>query len=146
MKSGSGDDINFSDKQLAEIQSLVLLFMENALKTSAMYVSHAKRTIVQIQDIKICMKIEAMLFCKKSNTIQKAYKLIQELFNDDEEEEDNNPSNDIFTDDEEEYTVSSCPCILCSTVRDLDKHWNNWKPETPLEIALKNNIDKFDLN
>ena len=140
MKSGSGNDINLSNQQIEEIKSLVLLFAENAFKTAAQYVKHANRTIIQTKDIQNCMKIEAMIFCKKDNTLQDAKQLLEDLHNEDEDDDD---LDDLLTNEEEEFTLSNCPCALCVIVKNLDDYWARWEPKTPLEISLKNNINKF---
>ena len=141
MKSGSGNDINLSQKQIEELQSLVLLFAENAFKTAAQYVKHANRNIIQLKDIQNCMKIEAMVFCKKDNTLNDAKKLLEEIKN--EEDEDDDDLDDILTNEDEEFTLSTCPCPLCVIVKNLDTYWENWTPTNPLESSLKNNINKF---
>lgn len=144
LKSGSGNDINLSDKQIQELQSLVYLFAENALKSSALYVKHAKRTIVLIEDIQRCMKLEAMIFCKKSDNIQQAKILLDEILQDDDEDDD--LSDLLAPDDEEEFTLSECECNLCLIINDIDSFWKDWEPETPLEISLKKNIEHFGKN
>lgn len=141
MQSGSGNNRNLSDKQVEEIQSLVLLFAENAFKTAAQYVKHANRTIIQTKDIQNCMKIEAMIFCKKDNTLQDAKNLLEEIKNEEDNEDDN--LDDIITNEEEEFTLSTCPCALCIVVKNLEDYWERWEPNTPLEISLKKNINKF---
>ena len=141
MKSGSGNDRNFSDDDIEKIQALVMLFAENALKMATTYVEHANRSIIQIQDIQNCMKIEAMTFCKKQDTIQLAAELLNDLKNNpDDDDED---LSDLITDDEEEFTLSNCDCPLCVIVKHLNNYWKNWEPQTPLERSLKKNIDKF---
>ena len=141
MKSGSGNKIKLSDKQIEELQSLIFLFAENSLKNAVTYVKHANRKTVQLQDIYNCMKVEAMIFCQKDNTLQEAKKLLQEIKNEEPDEEDD---NEIITDEDEEFTLSQCPCHLCVIIKNLDKYWDNWKPITPLEINLKKNINKFN--
>lgn len=145
IKSGSDNNINLSDKQILELSSLVMLFAENALKTSALYVTHAKRTIVQVKDIQNCMKLEAMMFCKANDNIQKAKELLDDLV---EHQEDNDDISDLLApDDEEEFTLSNCQdCPLCSIVNNINYYWNKWIAETPLEISLKKNIDAFEFN
>lgn len=142
MKSGSGDDINLTDKQILELQALVLKFMENALHKASTYVQHANRNIVQLLDIQNCMKVEAMIYCKNQNSLQEANQLLDDLLNLDYQDEDDDLS-DIITNDEEEFTISQHNCPLCLIVKNIDSYWNSWKPETPLEFALKKNIDKF---
>lgn len=141
MKAGSGDDRNFTEAQKDQLQALVMLFAEKALRNAASYVEHANRKIVQMKDIKNCMKVEAMLFCKRHNTLNEAKELLEEMYAA-EQEEDNN-DNDIFTNEDEEWTLSNCPCPLCIIVKNLEQQWESWVPTTPLEISLKNNIDKF---
>ena len=143
LKSGSGNDIKLTDKQIMELQSLVFLFAENALRSSAIYVDHAKRTIIQKQDLQNCMKVEAMLFCKKSDSINKARQLLQDILQT-EEDEDEDDADFIANDDEEEYTLSTCTCPLCEVVNNINTYWSEWKPETPLEKSLKKNIDKVN--
>ena len=142
LKSGSGDNINVSDKQEEELTSLLFLFIEKAFKHCAVYVSHAKRNIVQVLDIQTAMKLEAMLFCNNQNTFQEARELLQELNEEEEEDED---ENDFFTDEEEEYTKSTCECPLCTVMNDIDNLWNAWEPESPIEIILKRNLINFQI-
>ena len=68
---------------------------------------------------------------------------MEELRKEEEEDEDFD-EDEVFTDEEEEYTISQCPCPMCMVIKDIDSYWDNWNPDTPIEWALKNNIDKMD--
>jgi len=141
LKSGSGNNINRSEEELLKLQSLVMLFAENATKSAATYVEHSGRTILQLRDIQSCMKVEAMIFCKKDIINQANELLIDVLQN--EEEYSNDDISDLITDEEEVYTKSKCTCELCQVVNHVDSFWTKWEPETPIELSLKKNLDKF---
>lgn len=143
LKSGSGNDRNITDEQKDQLQALVMLFAEKALRNAAIYIEHANRKIVQLKDIQNCMKVEAMLFCKRHNTLNEAKELLKEIYDAENNEDEQDNNDDIFTNEDEEWTLSQCPCPLCIVVKNLDKQWENWKPTTPLEISLKKNINKF---
>ena len=143
MKAGSGNNVNLPQSQVEELQSLIFLFAENSFKNAAQYVKHANRKIIQMRDIQNCMKVEAMIFCQKDNSLQDAKKLLEEIKNEEEDDEEED-LDDLITNEEEEYTLSQCPCPLCIIVKKLDTYWYNWNPNTPLEISLKKNIDKFN--
>lgn len=142
LKSGSGNNINVSDEEKLKLGSLIMVFAENATKNAATYVEHAKRTIIQIKDLEVCMKVEAMIFCKKTNIIQQADELLLDVL-ENQEEYENDDLSDLITDEEEEYTLSKCTCELCQVVNNVDSLWKNWKPETPIDKSLKKNLDNF---
>ena len=147
LKSGSGGDRNLNDDDLMNITGMVGLFIENALKSAALYVDHAKRRIVSIKDIRNCMKIEAIIFCKKDNTLQRTKEFVEEMLEEMDKDEDyEDDYDDLLTDEEEDWTASNCDCALCQIVNDIDSYWSNWEPETPIEMALKKNIDTIKLD
>ena len=147
LKSGSGGDRNFNNDDLANITGMVGLFCENGLKTAALYVDHAKRKIVSVKDIRNGMKLEAMIFCKKDDTLQKTKEFVEEMLQEmDEDDNYEDEFNDLLTDEEEDWTPSKCDCVMCKIINDIDSYWNNWVPETPIEMALKKNIDTIDLD
>ena len=142
LKSGSGNNVNLSDEDVLRLQSLILLFAENATKSAAKYVEHSGRTILQLQDIQNCMKVEAMIFCNKSDIISQANTLLIDVL-ENEEEYANDDLSDLITDEEEVYTKSKCNCELCQVVNHTDSLWSQWVPETPIELSLKKNLDKL---
>ena len=147
LKSGSGGDRNISDDDMKSLMGMVGLFVENALKSAALYVDHAKRRIVSIKDIRNCMKLEAMIFCKKDDTLQKTKEFIEDMLKEMDKDEDyDDDLEDLLTDEEEEWTPSKCDCVMCKIVNDIESFWSNWEPETPIEMALKKNIDIIKLD
>lgn len=144
LKSGSGNKINISEEDFLKLQSLILLFTENAIKNAAEYVDHAQRTIIQATDLEKCMKVEAIIFCNKTNIIQQANDLLLDCIENEEKYNDDDLS-DLITNDEEEYTLSKCKCSLCEVVNNIENLWANWEPETPIELSLKKNLDKFSI-
>jgi len=140
MKAGSAESqYKLSDVEHEEIKSLIVLFSENALKSASIYVRHARRTIIQTQDLKNCLKLEAMIFSKKSNILQEAKQLAKEMFND----QDENSYEDIFGTQKEEYKKSECLCVLCKVINDINSFWLKWEPGTPLEMSLHQNIERI---
>ena len=142
LKSGSGSG-NMSDDGRLKIESLIMLFAENAMKSAAEYVEHAERTIIQVEDLQKAMKVEAMMFCQKSSIIQQANELLQDVL-ENQEEYENDDLSDLITNDEETYTLSKCKCNLCQVVNNTDNLWENWIATTPIEKALKKNLNAFN--
>lgn len=143
LKSGSGNNINISDQEKLRLESLVMVFAENAIKSASTYVEHANRTIIQVKDLEVCMKVEAIIFCKKTNIIEQANQLLTDVI-ENQEEYENDDLSDLITDQEEEYTLSKCKCNLCQVVNNIDVLWESWEPETPIDFSLKKNLDNFN--
>ena len=91
MKSGFDNSPLDEDDMKKNIASILVHFMENALKSAAIYVKHCKRNVVTIEDIKRGMMLEAFLFGRRTDTGEKVEAIKREIFgeevNSDDEEE-----------------------------------------------------------
>ena len=149
MKTGGGNNnFSISDDEKIDIYSLILTFMENAIKSASVYVKHSGRNIIQTMDVKLGLQQEVFMFLKRDNikTLEKNRKEIvkdyytmenEEEYTDDEDED----NNIIENEKKEEFKKSTCKCEICENMNIINQNWNNWTPSTKLEEILKKNID-----
>ena len=151
MKSGF-NTLNESEpadpEQVLIIASMVSAFAGNALKEAGKYVEHAKRKVIQQEDIKLCMKAETFKFLTRSDTkenVEKWRGIIQEdiakELNDEEFDDYVSEEEEDELDDTEEFKKSECNCESCNNINSIDESWENWVPQTPMEKILKKAID-----
>ena len=101
------------------IASIVLVFMENAIKSADIYVKHAKRNSITAEDIKRGLMLETFFIKQRPNMLEqceemkKVIRRIQEEDDSDEEEED------FITDEEEEFKESECQCPMCNCMNTI---------------------------
>ena len=150
MRTGFNQTKQDSDNNLLEnATSIIIYFMENAIKNAALFVSHAKRNAVSTEDIKRSMMLEMFLFNKREQNIEALKEIKKEVFykTEEEEEEDNDEmaiSDAIMDDDEvDEYADSNCDCALCKSLNGIYERWEVWTPETPIERIIKKHIDNM---
>ena len=64
MKSGFDPTADVEDMEefKKNVSSLIVAFGENAMRTGAKYVSHSKRKVVTVEDLKRAMMLEMFLF------------------------------------------------------------------------------------
>ena len=152
MKSGFDltDDGDNIDADFAEtVTAMITLFGENALRTSALYTTHAKRRVVTVEDLQRAMKLEVFLYTLRPDTLEKCTQIKEQLFpKDDVEEEEENESEETEEEFQEyenaEFKESECSCSLCQGLNTINEKWNNWEPNSPMETILKKHIDAMD--
>ena len=99
MKSGF-DNLESKDDTLENIGSIVMVFMENAIKSADIYVKHAKRTQITPEDIKRGLMLEVFFMKQRPNMVEQCEEMkqkIQEIIEEEEDEEE-----EIFIDVEEQ--------------------------------------------
>jgi hypothetical protein len=165
------NDINTDE--IINIQALLTVFIENAIKNAEIYTLHANRNIITSQDISYSLKAELFLFLARTDNEERAeviateyrqelkYEYINNMAEnmnnmDMEEDEDYADSEDYneteesdeilsnITDDTEPYTKSVCNCENCLNVNNYSVYWNTWTPTNEIEILLCNAIQKID--
>ena len=125
------------------IASIVLVFMENAIKSADIYVKHAKRNSITAEDIKRGLMLETFFIKQRPNMLEqceemkKIIRRIQEEDDSDEEEED------FITDEEEEFKESECQCPMCNCMNTIYTRWDGFTPESTIERAMFNHINSI---
>lgn len=145
MKSGF-DNLESKDETLENIGSLVMVFMENAMKSADIYVRHAKRNQITPEDIKRALMLEVFFMKQRPNMLEQCEemkKTIQEIIKDEEEN-----GEELFIDGEEEeeeeaFTESKCQCAMCNCFNTIYTRWENFTPEQPLEIIMAKHISSM---
>ena len=123
--TGFNNDLNNLEKEELKVNvtSSILSFMEYAIKTAEIYVSHSNRKVINNKDIKKAMMLEVFLYFDRINlndTVQKwRNTLLYELDNDENyiSEEDNEE------DEEEETNIKMCECEVCKHINSIEEKW-----------------------
>ena len=143
MKTGF-DIVGDNELELKKnIAALVTLFGENAIRTSFIYVKHAKRKGVTVEDIKRAIMLECFFFTKRPDILTKMDEIKKAIFETDSESESESESDEENANEEEKFKVSECSCALCSCINKIYERWENWNPDTPMEKILKEHIATF---
>lgn len=172
MKSGfsSSEPVKktLSTEDIEHIEILLSLFISNSISNASKYVTHCGRNGVSKEDINYALKYEVFEFLNNKNInadIKEAtedyHKYLEEMESSDEEdveEEDVTVSSrDISTafiipDSEVNEFKRIDTSLICDENREfIDKYhnhfdtWDSWQPVSPLDIILKNAIDKLDV-
>lgn len=150
MKSGFDNlENNNKEETLKNISSIMVHFTENSLDTAKIFVKHAGRKIVSIEDIKRSMMLEIFFFKKRDNIVDKINKIKKDLFENmnDDSDSDCDDINEIikneYEEDDDYFTESKCECALCNCINNIYERWENWEPETPIQVILKNRISEI---
>tara|TARA_B100001741_G_C16230649_1_gene449291 strand:- start:154 stop:600 length:447 start_codon:yes stop_codon:yes gene_type:complete len=139
----SGFDNLVQEDPTENIASIVLVFMENAIKSADIYVKHAKRNSITAEDIKRGLMLETFFIKQRPNMLEqceemkKVIRRIQEEDDSDEEEED------FITDEEEEFKESECQCPMCNCMNTIYTRWEGFTPESSIERAMFTHINRI---
>ena len=145
MKSGF-DNLESKDETLENIGSLVMVFMENAMKSADIYVRHAKRKQITPEDIKRALMLEVFFMKQRPNMLEQCEemkKTIQEIIKKEEENGEEMIIGEEEEEDEEEFSESKCQCAMCNCFNTIYTRWENFTPEQPMEIILAKHISSI---
>ena len=145
MKSGF-DNLESKDETLENIGSIVMVFMENAIKSADIYVKHAKRTQITPEDIKRGLMLEVFLMKQRPNMVEQCEEMkqkIQEIIEEEEDEEEEVIIDGEEEKEDEEFTESTCQCAMCNCFNTIYTRWENFTPELPMEIVLAKHISSM---
>ena len=124
-----------------QVASTLVCFSENALLNAGTYVKHSKRNMITKEDLKRCFKLETFIFMKRENIEEKIRDIQNEIYDEDSDGEDNEIIYDDDEVDPDEFSESMCACFLCQCLNNVDLKWDNWEPETPLQVVLRRHIE-----
>jgi hypothetical protein len=165
MKAGMGNgseptNNTLSSNDLENIEILLSLFISNAISNASKYVTHCGRNGVSKEDINYALKYEVFEFLNNKNInddIQKATEDYHEYLeefesSDDAEDEAEAEAAFIIPDEEVDEFKRIDPELICDANRSfIEKYhmhfdkWDSWQPVSPLDIILKNAIDKIEV-
>ena len=142
MKSGFNNLVENDEEMIQNITSLLVCFSENAFKTAAKYIEHAKRRNISAEDLKRCFMFELFAFSKRPHLIETLESIKNELYGDEELEE--LEDDDVILDEEEDdFELSECNCALCSFINNIYTKWDKFEPRSQLETILKKHIENI---
>ena len=122
----------------------ITIFGENALKTSAQYISHGKRKIITREDVKRALIHEMFIFNKRELDIKHFKNVKKDLFENDEDEKSGiNTPNYIVDNTEETFSLNGCNCKLCDCIKNIYDEWEVWEPSTPFENIFQKHINNI---
>lgn len=142
MKSGF-DNLESKDETLENVGSMVMVFMENAIKSADIYVKHAKRKELTPEDIKRGLMLEVFFMKQRPNMLEQCEEMkkkIQEIIQEEEENGEEMVIEMEEREEEEEFSESKCECPMCGCFNNIYTRWENFTPEQPLEIILAKHI------
>ena len=138
MRSGFNNLVE-QDETFENTAAVIMVFMENAVKTASMYVSHTHRTEITPEDIKRGLMLELFLMGSRDDNLEKCLAMkenIKEWMNNnsDEDEEDDEAH------DEEEFEESECTCAICNVMNNVYERWEGFQPSTKIEEVIYNHL------
>ena len=142
MKSGF-DNLESPDETLENIGSIIMVFMENAIKSADIYVRHANRKQITPEDIKRALMLEVFFMKNRPNQLEKCQEMKEKIKEIIREEENDEEEIFIEDQDEEEFTESKCECAMCNCFNFIYNRWDNFTPELPMEKILAKHIENM---
>ena len=118
-----------------------MVFMENAIKTAGMYVSHTHRTEITPEDIKRGLMLELFLMGSRDDNLEKCLAMkenVKEWMTNDTDEEDDEEDEEEH--DEEEFEESECDCAICNVMNNIYDRWDDFEPSTKIEQVIHNHL------
>lgn len=126
------------------IASILLVFMENAVKSVDIYVKHAKRNSITAEDIKRGLMLEVFFMKQRPNMLEQCEKMKETIQKILDEEDDSDEEIEIYQEvEDEEFKESECKCPMCGCINTIYQRWEGFTPETPIERAMFNHINRI---
>ena len=150
MKSGFNNLVE-EEEVVENTGSIVMVFMQNAMKSADIYVKHAKRKEITPEDIKRGLMLEVFFMKNRPNMLEKCEEMKQMIKDIIKDEEENGETYYIEGDEEaeeegksnEEFTESKCVCAMCNCFNTIYNRWENFTPELPMEHILVKAINEI---
>lgn len=140
--TGFNNDLNNLEKEELKVNvtSSILSFMEYAVKTAEIYVTHSNRKIIDTKDIKKAMMLEVFVYFDRGdlNTNLQKWRntLLYELDND-----ENYISDEDEEEEDEEINIKICECEVCKHINSIEEKWKMYEPSDELGKIFKKHID-----
>ena len=130
---------------IEDVTAIVFSFMENAMRSTAIYIKHCKRNGVTTEDIKRALMLEIFLFRKRDNIMTQILEIKNELLKEEEEEEENIDDLIVPEDELDKFEESGCNCGMCQCLNKIYDRWEKFEPQTNIEKLMKNHINEMHL-
>lgn len=131
-----------ADEIPQSISDLFLPVMESGLVLASHYAKACGRDVVTQQDVQI-----GLMYAARNVAGKQIGSLFPEVYEDEEEEEWETDSEGIVDDSEgNDFTRYTGTDELMVKMNECFESWDAWVPETPLEVSLKNAVDKAGQN
>mgnify|MGYP003341078511 CR=1 FL=1 len=127
-----------------EISDLFLPVLESGTVLASHYAKACGRDVVTPQDIQI-----GLMYASRNVAGKQIGSLYPEIYEEDEDEEEWETDSEGIVDDTEEgnqFTRYTGTEDLFVKMNECFDSWAEWVPETPLELSLKNAVDKAGQN
>ena len=125
------------------IASIVLVFMENAVKSADIYVKHSKRTTITAEDIKRGLMLEVFFMKQRPNMIEQCEQMKETIKKIQDEDDDSDEEIEIYGDEDEVFKESECTCPMCGCMNTIYTRWEGFTPETAIERAMTKHIENI---
>mgnify|MGYP001255622473 CR=1 FL=1 len=149
MKTGFDltESSNTNENLIEDVTAIVFSFMENAMRSSAIYIKHSKRNGVTQEDIKRALMLEIFLFRKRDNIMKHILEIKNELLKHEEENNEEDDIEDIVIPENEldPFKESECDCGMCQCLNKIYIRWEKFEPQTNIEKLIKNHINEMNL-
>ena len=145
MKSGFNNLVE-KDETLENTAAVVMAFMQNALRSAAIYVKHSSRKSITPEDIKRALMLEVFFIKQRDNMLEQCEEMKQILKNiiEGEEDDEDDDLEDLIDDDEVEFSESTCNCPMCHCINTIYTRWEGFEPETFIEKAMARHIEAIN--
>lgn len=142
MKSGFNNLVE-KDETFENTASVIMVFMENAVKQSALYVSHTDRKVITKEDVKRGLMLELFLMGKRDNNLEKCLSMkenIKQWMNDEDDEEEDEENEQ---DEDVEFEESKCECPICNVMNNIYDRWNTFQPTSDVEKIIHKHLSNM---
>ena len=143
MKSGFNNLVE-KDETFENTAAVIMVFMENAVKQAALYVSHTNRKVITQEDVKRGLMLELFLMGKRDDNLEKCLSMkenIKQWINDendeDDEEEEENEDEDV------EFEESKCECPICNVLNNIYDRWDTFQPSSDVEKIIHKHLSNM---
>lgn len=141
MKTGFSNISTQNDEQHDMLEKLLNIFMKNTFQTAVTYSAYSGRDNLSSTDMIYALQYEAITFLKKYDITDKNF--INNLDNLCAESDTESDTESVSDSETEEFVeADSTKNKFCEDVNICHHEWDTWNPDTPIEQALKNSIDK----
>lgn len=142
LKTGLGiaTEDSESDRLTNErVKAVVILFARNATETAQKFVTHQGRKEITPQNLISSLKLQVFDFLRTENLLTKVQDIEVQMRTTQE------PVDLAYVENKRKKTTSETPCTcqFCTRFVLADDLWGEWKPTTPFETILRNNIDRL---
>lgn len=144
--SGNGKEVDM--ETFENLTTIMVHFMEQAMKTAGVYVKHCERKVITVEDIKRSLMLEMFLFKNRKKDIGELNQIKKDIFEKSSDDEDDvgDDYSDLIDEEGENdaFTESECKCETCKCLNNIYEKWEKFVPQNNIEIIMKNHIENIE--